>query len=225
MPQRKPGRKRSPQKTAKSTKSSKAPNKATKTKTKPVVRVLSESQVAKAVETMSASSGTARFAAGKALTVTAAKDPARVYPYFDAIAALLASDSKIVRWNAMLILPLLAPVDQDGKLPAILDAYLSFIRGSNLISAANAIGGAGKIAASRPELLDRILPAILEVEGATYETPECRNVAIGQALDALGEVWSNVRGRAEVASFVRRQLTNSRTAVARRAEKMAADLA
>lgn len=173
---------------------------------------------------MAAPSGTARFAAGKALAVTAEKDPRRVYPHFEAIAALLASDSKIVRWNAMQILALLAPVDQDQKLDGVLDTCLAFIRGSNLVSAANAIRGAGRIARSRPELLDRIVPAILAVEDATYETPECRKVAIGHALDALRELWPSVRQRPEVAEFIRRQRATTRPAVARRAERMAADL-
>jgi hypothetical protein len=173
---------------------------------------------------MAAPSGTARFAAGKALCVTAEKDPGRVYPHFAAIAALLASDSKIVRWNSIRALAALAPVDSDRKLEAVLDAYLAFIRGSNLVSAANALRGAGKIAISRPDLLDRVLPPILGVEGATYETPECRNVAIGQALEALRELWRSVRRRPAVAQFVRRQRSNPRAAVARRAARLAADL-
>ena len=195
-----------------------------KSSAKKPVRMLAAAQVATAVQTMAAPSGTARFAAGKALTVTAAKDPDRVYPHFDEIAALLASDSKIVRWNAMQTLAPLAAVDKAHKLDAILDTYLAFIRGSNLISAANAIGGAGQIALARPELLDRILPAILEVAHATYETPECRNVAIGHTLTVLGDLWPSVRRRPEVAEFVRRQRTNTRAAVARRAAQLTADL-
>lgn len=195
-----------------------------KSPAKKSVRMLSTAQVPAAVRTMAAPSGTARFAAGKALAVTAEKDPSRLYPHFDAIAALLASDCKIVRWNAMQILAPLAAVDDAHKLDAILDAYLAFIRGNNLISAANAIGGAGKIALARPDLLDRILPAILEVAHATYETPECRNVAIGHALDVLQKLWPQVRERREVAEFVRNQRANTRAAVARRAERLAADV-
>jgi hypothetical protein len=189
------------------------------------VRMPSATQVSTAVQTMAAPSGTDRFSAGKALAITAEKDPARVYPHFDAIAALIASDSKIVRWNAMQILAPLAAVDPAHKLDAVLDAYLAFSRGSNLISAANAIQGAGKIALARPDLLDRILPAILAVAHATYETPECRNVAIGHTLDVLDKLWPTVRERPEVAAFVRMQRTNTRAAVARRAERLASDLA
>jgi len=195
-----------------------------KPRTKRAVRMLSPAQVCTAVKTMAAPSGTARFAAGKALTVTAEKDPGRVYLHFDVIAALLESASKIVRWNALQIVGSLASVDTERKLDARLDTYLGFIRGNNLISAANAIQGAGRIARCRPDLLDRIIPAILDVEQATYETAECRNVAIGHALDVLHELGPSVCRRADVAGFIRRQRTNTRAAVARSAERMTADL-
>ncbi len=195
-----------------------------KPKVKRAVRVLTPRQVAAAIEKMAGPSGTARFAAGKALAVTAAKHPARIYPQFDAIAAMLDSDSKIVCWNAMQIINSLAAVDQEHKIDATLDRYFAFIRGVTLISAGNAVRGLGQIARARPDLLDRVIPAVLGVEGATYETPECRNVVIGHALDALRELWPAVRQRPDVTTFVRRQRANTRAAVARRAEKLAADL-
>jgi hypothetical protein len=161
--------------------------------------------------------------AGKALVATAEKDPARVYPHFDAVAALLAGDSKIVRWNAMQILARVAPADKDGKMEGVLDGYLAFIHGGNLVSAANAIQGAALITLAKPHVLDRTLPAILGVESEKYETPECRNVAIGHALDALTKLWPLVRSRPEVAVFVRGQQINTRAAVARKAKQMAAE--
>jgi hypothetical protein len=188
-------------------------------------RMLPAARVAAAVETMAEPSGTARFAAGKALCITSEKEPGRVYGHFDAIAALLASECKIVCWNATQIIARLAPVDTQRKVDAILDRYLSFIRGTNLISAANAIGGAGKIALCRSDLWERIVPAMLAVEGATYETAECRNVAIGHALDSLAALGPGVCRRPDVAGFIQRQKGNTRAAVARRAESMAAELA
>ncbi len=188
----------------------------------PAPRVLAPARVPAAVQELAAPSGSARFAAGKALSVTAAKNPGRVYPHFDAIAAGLASDSQIVRWNALRIIAALASADSQRKIDALLDTYLAFIRGGNLISAANAIQGAGCIAYSRPDLLRRILPVLLAVESATYETPECRNVAIGQTLAALEKLGPSVCRRRKVLAFVRRQQTNPRTPVARFAMRLLA---
>lgn len=187
---------------------------------KAVVRALSRTQVAGAVAKMAEPKGTARFAAGKALVVTAEKSPERVYPYFDAIAGLLAGECKIVRWNALQVISRLAAVDKDGKVEGVLDAYLGFVHGGNLISAANAIDGAARITLAQPQLLERVLPVLLGVEKETYETPECRNVAIGHVLTALGELWPMVQGRADVVAFVRRQESNTRAAVVKKAKQM-----
>lgn len=173
---------------------------------------------------MSEPKGTARFAAGKALVATAEKDADRVYPHFETIAALLGSDSQVVRWNVLQILARLAPADQAGKVEGVLDAYLAFIHGGDLISAANAIDGAARMTLAKPSLLDRTLPAMLSVKNATYATPECRNVAIAQTLDALAKLWPHVRSRSDVAAFIRGQQANTRAAAARRARQLALDL-
>lgn len=184
-------------------------------------RLLTRAQVDAAVVALAAPAGTGRFAVGKALAATAERDPARVYPHFDAIAGLLGSASKIVRWNVLQMLGALAPVDPSRKLDDVLDRYLEFIQCGNLISAANALQGAGRIAAARPDLHDRIIPAILAVERATYETAECRNVAIRQALDALAAMGPMVCGRRAVRAFVKRQRSSPRAAVVQRAAHMA----
>lgn len=189
-------------------------------KQKPTVRALAGAALLSALRKMAEPSGTARFQAGKALSVTAAKDPRRVYPHFDAIRELMRSDCKLVRWNAMQILSRLAAVDEDHKLDGMVDELLSMIRGESLISAANAIRALGCIALHRPDLHDRVIRGILEVESATYETPECRNVAIGGALNALKDLGAEVMRRDNVSSFVRRQCDNTRAAVARRAQSM-----
>jgi hypothetical protein len=188
------------------------------------VRLLSPAQVAAAVRTMGAASGTQRFAAGKALTATAQRDPPRVYPHFEALAALLDSNSQVVRWNALQILGALAGVDEDRQIDALLARILDFMTAGKLITAANAIGCAAEIGRARSDLLDRIVTRMLAVENTTYDTPECRNVAIGHVLNALRQLWPNVHGRADVAAFVRRQQANPRPKVARSAAELAVHL-
>ncbi len=183
-------------------------------------RTLSPAHIVNAVRRLAAPGGTDRFPAGKSLIATAEKYPFRVYPHFAALAALLGTESKIIRWNVQRILAALARVDVRNKIPGILDAYLAFIRGPNMISAANAIVGAGLIAQARPDLLPRIVPAMLHVEQATYETAECRNVAIAHVLDALAALWPAVGSDAAVRGFVERQKANTRPAAASRARAL-----
>lgn len=187
---------------------------------KPPVRPLTPAQLSRVVRVIGEPSGTARFGAGKALIVTAEKFPERVYPHFDAIASLLRSESKIMRWTAMLALAPLAEVDADRKIDTVLDIYIAFIHGGNLITAANAVKCLARIARDRPDLLVRVLAAILDVENATYETPECRRVAIGQTLKAIREMGSEVLRRPDVTAFIRRQVSCPRAAVAKLANQL-----
>lgn len=193
---------------------------ARKSSKKPPVRPLTPAQLSRVVSVIGEPSGTARFGAGKALIVTAEKFPERVYPHFDAIAPLLRSESKIMRWTGMLALAPLAEVDADRKIDTVLDTYVSFIHGGNLISAANAVKCLARIARYRPDLLERVLAVILEVENATYETPECRRVAIGQTLKVLEEMGEEVLRRPDVSAFVHRQRDCPRAAVAKLANQL-----
>jgi hypothetical protein len=185
------------------------------------VRLLPRARVAAAVSRLTTTVGAERFAAAKALLVTAEKDPARLYPHFAAIVDLLAGTGKVLRWNALQMLSLLAAVDTERRLDGVLPQYLAFIAGPSLISAANAIQGAGRIAQARPDLRARIVAALLAVEHATYETAECRNVALGHVLDVLATLGDEALQDDSVRAFVLRQRTNSRAAVARRAQSMA----
>ena len=84
-----------------------------------------------------------------------------------------------------LLIGCLAAVDRRGAVTRILDRYLAPLRGPDLITAANVIAGAARIATAKPRLADRIAKALLGVSRARYATPECRNVALGAAIEDL----------------------------------------
>jgi hypothetical protein len=73
-------------------------------------------------------------------------------------------------------------------------------------------------------LTQRITREILKVEKAKYErhgnpSPECRNVALGHAIDAFDEFFDQIGGQDAVIRFVRRQRKNARPKVAKKAER------
>jgi hypothetical protein len=65
--------------------------------------------------------------------------------------------------------------------------------------------------------LDRIADEFLRVEGYTYDTPECRNIATGHVLSALMKL-DGIWGKGEVLSFVERQTRNPRPATRKKAQ-------
>jgi hypothetical protein len=143
--------------------------------------------------------------------------PEAVYPQFEELAAQLDNPNNVLKWNAILTLANLAPVDREGKLDGLLDRYLAPIAGPVMITAANTIKGAAIIAQSKPNLAQHIAAAIMCAEHGKYATPECRNVAIGHALQALSAMKATGR---EVRSFAARHLDNPRPATAKKAARL-----
>jgi hypothetical protein len=160
-----------------------------------------------------------KFPAAKALRNLSQHAPELIYPHFDFFASFLRHENTILRWNAILILGNLATVDGESRVDEIIDAYLSPISGPHLIDAGNTMRGAAAIGAAKPYLADGIARHILQVERATYATPECRNVAIGHAIDALSRLFPMIAGKHAVQRFVTRQTDNTRAATRKRAER------
>ena len=86
-----------------------------------------------------------------------------------------------------------------------------------MITAANVIRGGARIAQAKPHLADRIAAEVLKVSRARYQTAECRNVAIGHAILALGDVFDLLNNPRRVLHFVRKQIKNSRPATCKKA--------
>jgi hypothetical protein len=160
-----------------------------------------------------------RFAAIKLLRILSEKTPQLIYPDFEFLAEMRNDENSILKWNAILTLANLAPVDRDKKLDRIIDDYLRPITGPAMIDAANTMRGAAVIARAKPYLASKIATAILTVENACYATPECRNVAIGHAINALDQFFTSIEDKGALRSFIHRQQNNSRPATAKKAGK------
>jgi hypothetical protein len=164
------------------------------------------------------SAGTHKFKTAKALVALSDKHPDRLYPYFDAFCGLLETKNSIIKWAAFQIVANLAVVDKECRIEGIIDGYLAPIAGPVMVTAANAIIGSARIARTHRHLSNRIVRGILLVEHATYQTDECRNVAIGHAIRALGMMETKIRRTEDIMGFVERQTQNTRASTRKKAE-------
>jgi hypothetical protein len=176
--------------------------------------------IREALEILRTESGGKKFPYAKALLLLAEKQPRKIYPFFDEVAALLRHPNNIIQWTAVRLVADLAAVDTKRKLDGLLADYLQPIAGPAMITAANTIIGAARIAQVRPEWSDQIITAILGVTRARYQTAECRHIAIGHALLALERLGRAAVLRPDVMRFVRRQLKHPRPATRRQAARL-----
>jgi hypothetical protein len=87
-----------------------------------------------------------------------------------------------------------------------------------MITAANIIQAGARIAQANWRLAERIAAEVLKVARARYRTPECRNIAIGHAILALGNILPLLPDPELVAQFVRKQTKNARPATRKKAQ-------
>jgi hypothetical protein len=183
-------------------------------------RVIGEPGLLKSVfEGLSARPASIKYGCSKVLRIISQKQPKLLYPSFDLFAKRLDIDNTFLKCDAILILANLASVDSEGKFEAIFDRYFAPIKGPTLIVAANIIGSTARIALSKPELSDRIVAELLKVENAQYQTDECRNIALGQAIDAFDEFFGQIGDKERVRRLVKKQLENTRKSTAKKAEQ------
>jgi hypothetical protein len=158
-----------------------------------------------------------KYGCAKALRIVGEERPELLYPHFDFFVRVLGHENRILQWEAAFVLSQLARIDSDDKFAAVFDKYFSPIVGPTMITAANVIRGGARIAQAKPHLADRIAAEVLKVARARYQTPECRNVAIGHAILALGDFFDLLNNPRPVLQFVRKQIKNSRPATSKKA--------
>ena len=181
-------------------------------------------EIAELVEALKVEKRAFKFNYEKVLRGVSEKRPELAYPYFEVFEGLLDSDNSFLKWGAILTIGNLAAVDKEKKFEAVFKKYYAPISGPAMITAANIIGSSAKIALAKPELTQAITSEILKVEKARYErkgkpSPECRNVAIGQAIDSFDKFFEQIDDKKSVIAFVKRQLKNTRKSVVKKAER------
>ena len=168
--------------------------------------------------------GTIRFGCEKIIRLISEKQPEIIYPYFDKIVSLLESTNNILKWGAIIIISNLSSVDSDKKFEKIFKMYFAPVAGKQMITASNIVKNAWKIALAKPSLTEKIVKEILKAEKAVYEnkgeeSPECNSIVCGHAIDSFSRFYDKIKNKDPVIGFIKRQIDNPRSAVAKKAEK------
>jgi len=176
------------------------------------------------IEGVTAPKGSIRFAYEKVLRLISEERPDLIYPYFDVFKKLSVCDNSFLKWGAILTIGNLAAADEEGQIDQMFDEYYAPIKGPVMVTASSIIGSSVKIAQAKPYLTGKITKEILKVEKAKYEhhgelSPECRNVAIGQAIVTFDQLFDQLEDKEVIIKFVKKQLKNSRQKVVKKAEK------
>lgn len=181
-------------------------------------RVIAEPELLDAVfEGLNTKPASTKYGCSKLLRIISREKPQLLYPHFDFFVRRLDIDNTFLRCDAILTLANLAAADPANKFEAIFDRYFAPINGPTLIIAANIIGSVATIVSARPELTERVVGQLLKVENARYQTDECRNIALGQAIEAFDKFYGQIGDKERVLTLARKQLANTRKSTAKKA--------
>jgi len=159
-----------------------------------------------------------KYGSNKVLVIISEKNPAVLYPKLDFFIMQLDSENNFLKWGAIEIIANLCRIDSTHHFENVFNKYFSPIHEHHMITAANTIKAAVKIASNKHNLTEKISEEILKVEEADYETTECNNIVIGQAIKSLNELFPQLKTKESVFAFVKRQLKNKRPATRKKAE-------
>ncbi|MFQ5627137.1 MAG: hypothetical protein ACE5I1_00135 [bacterium] len=166
---------------------------------------------------LSAKTARIKYGSDKVLRIISEKSPGLLYPKIDFFISNLDNDNNFLKWGAIDVLANLTSVNQKNEFEDIFEKYFAPIPGPVLVTAANTIKAAARIVSAKPELADKIAVEILKVEHANYRTAECRNIALGQAIETFGQIFDHLRDREPVIKLVQKQLGNTRNATKKKA--------
>jgi hypothetical protein len=160
-----------------------------------------------------------KYGRAKSLVAIAEKRPDLLYPHLAFFVKLLKSENNILKWTAIDVIGSLSSVDKRKKIDKLLNQFYGLLEGGKLITANHAISALAGVALAKPAHQTKIIARLLNVEHLTYETDECRNIALGKVVQALGSICRGQSANDDVVQFVRRQTTNSRPATRKKAQK------
>ena len=159
-----------------------------------------------------------RFGCAKSLMVLSQRRPDVLYAKIGRILDLLESENQILKWNAIIMLGNLAAVDHEHLIRGVLPKLYGFLSGGKLITANNTMAALGKIGRAFPEEQGRITSQLLKIEHAQFPTDECKNIAIGESILAMGMFIEPAKARKEVLEYVQGQTGNRRNSTAEKAK-------
>lgn len=161
-----------------------------------------------------------KYAYAKELALLAKSGPEILYPYYDEIITLFQHKSNILKWNAIDIIGLLSSVDAENKTKKQFSQLFKFLHGGHLITCNHAIYALGLIAQNKPEHQKKIFLELLKVAEDSFDTEECKNIAIGNVLSVFNKLSDKIKLLPEIQIFIQNATANSRNSTKNKALKL-----
>jgi hypothetical protein len=143
----------------------------------------------------------------KILMLISKRHPEVLYFKWDFIVDLLISDNHYHRYFAINVLPNVISVDSDNKFDDIFDKYFRNIKGKRTMVAGQTALNSGKIAKERPDLQNKIVNILLNID--KLHQGKQTELMKAYAIEAFNDFIEDIEDKKEILKFVKLQINSS----------------
>lgn len=156
------------------------------------------------IECVQSKDNTIRQNCFKTLEIISEENPEFLYPYWDNFSKMLKSKNNYHKYIAIYLLANLTAVDVENKFEAIFDEYFGILGGNKAMTASHVALNSSKIALNKPELQERIIAMLLNID----EIHQGKQTEMIKAyvIEALQGIYSEIEDKERVLEFVKAQL-------------------
>lgn len=158
-----------------------------------------------------------KYGFAKELLQIAKRDPSVLIPYLDVIIQHLKNKNNIIKWTAIDLIGYLSAEVIADKSRDLIPDLVTLLHGGHLITTNHCIFALDLLADNKPDCKPYILQELLKITNDTFDTEECKNIAVGKVLDVLKPDIKDYEHNKEVLSFIKKASANTRNATRKKA--------
>jgi hypothetical protein len=143
----------------------------------------------------------------KALQIISENNPEFLYPQWDQFSEMLNSKNNYHKYIAVYLLADLTVVDSENKFDEIFDDYFMILGGDKAMTASHVALNSSKIALNKPELQDKIIDILLNIDN--IHKGKQKELIKAYAIEALQKMYRRIKDKERVMNFIKEQLDSS----------------
>lgn len=161
-----------------------------------------------------------KYGCAKVLIRITQENPLLLYPDFSLWCEMLEHANNILKWTAIDLIGYISAIDSENKINDIFPVLRTLLHGGQLITCNHAIFTFGLIGKNKPEYTRQVIDELLAIQNDTFDTDECKAIAMGKVLEVFKSYGPNLRNTPEVLAFVREATSSRRDSTRKKAESL-----
>jgi hypothetical protein len=149
---------------------------------------------------------TYRYNCFKVIFIVLEESPDILYPYWEFFENHLRSKNNYHKMSAVLIIANLTSVDKEKKFEKLFDEFYGYLKSKKTITSIYIVKSSGKIAKSKPHLMNKITKILLNIE--KIHPGKQIELVKSAVIESFSDYFEKIENKKEVITFVKKQ-TNS----------------